>query len=128
MTIIMRPKGKKTELEARRHRAMAMLSEGEGLRGGAAGRCHVRSGDALETGVRARRTRQARFDSRPGSPCLADLLRIEDLRTMAKYSVALPSPAEHEFWRRDSIVCFLGTELSLGRGEKKEGEEQEEYE
>jgi hypothetical protein len=63
-----------------------------------------------------------------GPTCLADLLRIEDLRTMAKCSTSLPRPAERELRRHDSIVCFLGTELSLGQREKEEGEREEEDE
>ncbi len=64
-----------------------------------------------------------RHDFVPDGPtCLADLLRIEDLRTMAKCSASLPCPAERELRKRDSIVCFLGTELSLGQREKEEGE------
>ena len=42
-----------------------------------------------------------------GSTCLADLLRIEDLRTLAKHTEALPPFAERELRRRDSLVCFL---------------------
>ena len=57
-----------------------------------------------------------------GPTCLADLLRIEDLRTMAKCSTFLPRSAERELRRHDSVVCFLGTELSLGQREKEEGE------
>ena len=64
-----------------------------------------------------------------GDPgCLADLLRIEDLRTMAKCSEAIPHPAEREIQGHDSLVCFLGTELSLGQGEEEEGEREEEQE
>jgi hypothetical protein len=63
-----------------------------------------------------------------GSACLADLLRLEDLRTLAKHMKALPCPAERELRRRDSLVCFLRSELSLGRGEAEEEEGEEEGE
>ena len=70
-----------------------------------------------------------RHDFLLGSPaCLADLLRIEDLRIMEKCSGALHRPAERELRKRDSIVCFLGTELSLGQREEEEGEREEEDE
>jgi hypothetical protein len=61
-----------------------------------------------------------------GPTSLADLLRIEDMRTMAKWSTSLPRPAERELRRHNSIVCFLETELSLGQREKDEGEREEE--
>ena len=38
-----------------------------------------------------------------GSACLADLLRLEDLRTLAKHMRGLPRPAERELGRRDSL-------------------------
>ncbi len=41
---------------------------------------------------------------------------------MAKCSEAFPRPAERELRKRDSIVCFLRPELSLGRGEAEERE------
>ena len=62
-----------------------------------------------------------------GLACLGDLLRIEDLRIMEKCSGALHRPAERELRKRDSIACFLGTELSLRR-EGSEGREQGEEE
>jgi len=61
-----------------------------------------------------------------GSACLADLMRLEDLRTLAKHVKPLPRPAERELRRRDSLVCFLRPELSKGWGETEEGEEREE--
>jgi hypothetical protein len=62
------------------------------------------------------------------SACLADLLRIDDLRTMARCLKVLPRPVERELRRRDSLVCFLKPELSLGRGETEEGEGEKEDE
>ena len=63
-----------------------------------------------------------------GPACLADLLRIEDLRTLAKHTKALSPAAEREIGRHDSLVCFLGTELSLGQRETEEEEGEEEDE
>ena len=42
-----------------------------------------------------------------GSACLADLLRLEDLRTLERHMKVLPRPAERELPSRDSLVCFL---------------------
>ena len=42
-----------------------------------------------------------------GSACLADLMRLEDLRTLAKHMKVLPRLAERKLPKRDSIVCFL---------------------
>lgn len=61
-----------------------------------------------------------------GGACLADLLRIEDLRTMGKCWRALPHPTKRELGRRDAIVCFLKPGLPPGRGEAEEGEEEDE--
>ena len=47
---------------------------------------------------------------------------------MAKCSEAFPRPAERELRKRDSIVCFLRPELSLGQGETEEGEGEKEDE
>jgi hypothetical protein len=63
-----------------------------------------------------------------GLTCLGDLLRIEDLRNMAKCSGALHRPAERELRKRDSLVCFLRPELSLGQEETEEGETEKEDE
>ena len=68
-----------------------------------------------------------RHDFLLGSPaCLADLLRIEGLRIMEKCSGALHRPAERELRKRDSLVCFLRPELSLGQEETEEGETEKE--
>ena len=63
-----------------------------------------------------------------GPACLADLLRIEDRRTLAQHMQSLPRLAERELRRSDSLICFMRPELSLGREETEEGEGEEEDE